>query len=211
MKKLGLVLAVAAAGLAAQACSSDSSGGLGGAGGGLGGLGGGTGGGGGAGGGGGSSCPPGAYLSRGTNMYTVTAATVTADGCGFHPEGAMSVAFPVTFEETTQKLSVGNPKGDTLEPSLGSGVIGCSGTLTRSNTVTDSAVSTCFYTGSVTSAFQLTGPDTFTLDVTETHSDFTSTCSSTTTCTSTYKFTFAKTSAGGAGGGGAGGAGGSKS
>ena len=137
------------------------------------------------------------FLSRGSNFYKITAGVAVNDGCGLIPADFVNDVIPANFVEATQVLSVGTPQGVPLMPSLGSGVVGVTGTLTRENDTAD--VSGCSWHQKDVSAFTLTGGDVFTLDVTETESLFTSGCGTDIpnggTCTSTYKLTLEKTTA----------------
>jgi hypothetical protein len=135
-------------------------------------------------------------LSRGMNYYKVTAVVVTSDVCDIGAADFVDAVLPVSFVESTQILSVGNPQGVPLQPSLGSGVIGSSGTLMRDNQVAEAAPSTCAWNQKDVSLFNLTGNDVFTLDVTETQSAFTAACAAPApTCMSSYKLTLTKTTA----------------
>lgn len=141
---------------------------------------------------------PTVFLSRGSNYYKVTASTTGSDVCGIMPAAFVNEVLPVTFVEATQTLSVGNPQGVPLQPSLGTGGnVGLTGTLTRENDTADDAG--CSWHQKDVSLFTLTGGDVFTLDVTETESAFTPGCGADIptggTCMSTYRLTLAKTTA----------------
>jgi hypothetical protein len=132
---------------------------------------------------------PSVFLSRGMNNYVVTQVSGVTDGCMIHPNSLKNMTLLVNFVESTQTLSVGTPVGSPLVASLGTGVVGTTGTLNRVNDVTDGA---CTWHQTNVSVFTLTGGDVFTLDVTENQSNFGAQCAPpNTTCTSTYTFTFA--------------------
>ena len=87
---------------------------------------------------------PTVFLSRGSNYYKVTASTTGSDVCGIMPAAFVNEVLPVTFVEATQTLSVGNPQGVPLQPSLGTGGnVGLTGTLTRENDTADDAAAGC--------------------------------------------------------------------
>ncbi|HET6149581.1 MAG TPA: hypothetical protein VFH68_18735 [Polyangia bacterium] len=133
-------------------------------------------------------------LSRGMNYYKITAVTVTSDVCDIGAADFLNEVLPVNFVLATQILSVGNSVGDPVMPSLGSGVIGTMGTLMRENNASNGTA--CVWHQKDVSIFNLTGADVFTLDVTETQSQFTSACDPTPpggTCTSVYKLTLSIT------------------
>jgi hypothetical protein len=148
---------------------------------------------------------PNVGLTRGMSSFLITAVSGVTDGCdiGAADYATMHIVLPVNYVNDTQVLSVGNQVGAPVMPSLGSGVIGVSGTLMRENNVTDG---TCTWHQKNVSLFNLTGVDVFTLDVTETQSMFTASCNPIPTggtCTSLYKLTLTKTTApadGGTGG-----------
>ena len=137
------------------------------------------------------------FLSRGSNFYKVTAAAAVSDGCGILPALFLNEVLPATYVDLTQVLSVGNQVGVPLLPSLGSGVVGVSGTLTRENDTADDGG--CSWHQKDVSTFTLTGGDVFTLDVTENESAFTPGCGvdipPTGMCVSTYKLTLSNTTA----------------
>jgi len=145
---------------------------------------------------GGGSDTSGLFLSRGMNFYKITAVTGVMDGCDVGADSFVNEVLPVNYVMDTQILSVGNPKGAPVAPSLGSGVIGVTGTLSRDNMTTDG---TCTWHAVVTSDFTLTGGDVFTLEVSEMQSTFTAGCPpaliTAGTCTTTYTATFEKTTA----------------
>jgi hypothetical protein len=131
---------------------------------------------------------PNVFLSRGMNNYVVTNVTNVTDNCMVDPMGVKNMTLLVNFVESTQMLSVGTPVGVPLQASLGTGVVGTTGTLNRENDVTDG---TCTWHQKNVSLFTLTGGDVFTLQVTENQSAFTATCTPPNTpCMSTYTFTF---------------------
>lgn len=134
-------------------------------------------------------------LSRGMSYFKITAVTVTNDVCdiGAADYPAMNIVLPVNYVEASQMLSVGNQVGAPVMASLGTGVIGVTGTLTREN---DAAEGTCAWHQKDVSLFNLTGVDVFTLDVTETQSAFTAACAAPApTCMSVFKLTLTKTTA----------------
>ena len=138
-------------------------------------------------------------LTRGMSYFKVTAVSGITDGCDIGATDFINAdPLPVNYVEATQILSVGNQVGSPVMPSLGSGVIGTTGTLTRENQVADVPPSTCVWHQKDVSLFTLTGIDVFTLEVTETQSAFTASCNATFTggtCTSLFKLTLAKTTA----------------
>jgi hypothetical protein len=148
----------------------------------------------------GSGSDSGVFLSRGMNTYTVTGVSVGTDGCMIDPNSFVNAMVPVNFDLATQTLTVGNQQGLPVMASLGSGVVGTTGTLTRDNKVTDSMTSTCVWHQTDMSTFTLVGGDIFTLDVTEVEDMFTAACGTTTPpitpsggmCTTTYTMTLAK-------------------
>jgi hypothetical protein len=182
MKKLGLMLCLALAPLAGAACSSSGD----------------TGDGAADGGGGfdtGGSNDAGVFLSRGMGLqYTVTAVSGVNDGCMIMPAALLNTTLPVDSVDTGTMLtlSVGNKQGSPATASLGTGVVGTSGTLTRDNITTDGG---CNWHQKDTSVFTLTGGDTFTLMVTEVEDMFAAGCTGIPTggtCTSTFTLTLAK-------------------
>jgi len=139
-------------------------------------------------------------LTRGMSYFKITTVTGITDGCEIVPADFVNAgALPVNYVNATQTLSVGNPQGAPVMASLGSGVIGVTGTLNRENDVTDTTVANCVWHQKDVSLFTLTGVDVFTLDVTETQSAFTAACApilpAMNPCTTTYKATFVKTTA----------------
>ena len=146
---------------------------------------------------------PNVFLSDGPMLYyKVTAVSGITDGCMIDPASFVDVVVAMSFNRTTQILSVGNQVGSPAQSSFGTGgPIGLTGTLMRENDVTDG---TCTWHQKDVSQFTLTGGDIFTLDVTENQSAFTAMCTPPNTpCMTTYKATFAKTTAptdGGTGG-----------
>jgi len=150
-----------------------------------------------------------------THLYQITAVTVGTDGCDVGASDFKDAKIPVDYTVATQTLAVGNPQGKEgdLQPSLGKGRIGCKGTLVRQNQVAAPLPSKCAWNADVSSKFSLIGVDTFTLDVTEKQSDFTTDCTADEaptggSCMSTYMLTFKIAGAGGGAGGAGGGAGG---
>jgi len=143
---------------------------------------------------GGAGDTSGVFLSRGMNFYKITAVTGVTDNCEVEASTFVDQVLPVNYDNATQTLGVGNPKGAPAAPSLGSGTIGVTGTLTRDNTTSDG---TCTWHAVVTSDFTLTGGDIFTLDVSEMQSMFTAGCPAALItagmCTTTYTATFEKT------------------
>jgi hypothetical protein len=132
---------------------------------------------------------PSVFLSRGMNNYVVTQVSGVTDGCAINPNSLKNMTLPVNFVESTQMLSVGTPNGTPLQASLGTGVVGTTGTLNRENDTTDGT--TCVWHQKNVSNFTLTGGDVFTLEVTETESAFTAPCAAPMpTCTSLYTLTF---------------------
>jgi len=139
-------------------------------------------------------------LTRGMSFFKVTAVAVTNDGCLIMPNSLVTSTvaspLPVNYVESTQMLSVGTQQGAPIMASLGTGLIGVTGTLTRENDVTDGG---CVWHQKDVSMFNLTGVDVFTLDVTETQSMFTAACAPDIptggTCTSVFKLTLSKTTA----------------
>jgi hypothetical protein len=65
-------------------------------------------------------------LSRGTNNYTITKVVTSAatDGCKLGPEALMNMTRPVTYDATTNIISVGDQKGTPAMASFGSGTVG---------------------------------------------------------------------------------------
>jgi hypothetical protein len=134
-------------------------------------------------------------LSRGTNNFTITNVAVTNDGCMLSPGELMGMARPVTYDEATNTISVGDAKGTPPAPSLGSGTVGANmATLTRMNMAGDSM---CSWNQTDTGTLTLIGNDEFTLSVTETDSMYAATCTAADKaggdpCTSTFTLTMKK-------------------
>src|SRR5438045_348088 len=99
------------------------------------------------------------FLSRGANNYKVTMVSVTSDGCMLNVPDLLNTTLPVNFVESTQMLSVGKQVGSPLQASLGTGVVGTTGTLTRENDVVDTVATTCSWHQMDVSQFDLTGGD----------------------------------------------------
>jgi len=136
---------------------------------------------------------PNLFLSQGMNNYKITDVTVTSDLCQIDPASIKNMTLPVNYiPPPTQTLSVGTLVGSPLQPSLGSGVIGVTGTLNRDNMVTDSTG--CTWHQINVSTFNLIGVVVFKPDVTETENQFTAACGTSAptggSCMSVYKFTF---------------------
>ena len=136
-------------------------------------------------------------LSRGTNNYTITKVVTSAatDGCKLGPEALMNMTRPVTYDATTNIISVGDQKGTPAMASFGSGTVGANkATLMRDNTGGDTM---CSWHQKDTSLLSLFDNDKFTLDVTEVEDMFGAGCTNPPpptggTCTSSFQLTFEK-------------------
>jgi hypothetical protein len=114
-------------------------------------------------------------LSRGKNDYRVTAVANISDGCGLAVDGLVGSILPVTYDESTDIISIGNLQGTPMMPSLGSGKVGDNlATLLRDNV--DSEGPSCSYHRRDVANLTLFGHDAFTLDITEIQSMFAAQC-----------------------------------
>jgi hypothetical protein len=137
-------------------------------------------------------------LSRGTNLYTVTAASAGAsDGCMLAAGLASLVNMKreVTYDETTMIIGVGDKKGTPAVPSFGTGKVSNNmATLTRDNQAGPSA--TCYWHQTNMGTLTLFAHDKFTVTTTETQNMFAAGCTGADAppaggmCTSTYTVTF---------------------
>jgi hypothetical protein len=138
-------------------------------------------------------------LSRGMNNYNITALVIANDGCALMPPGpgtaAMPSTLPVTYNDVTTVISIGNPAGSPPVPSLGSGMVGANmATLVRENEAGDTAG--CTWHQKDTGTLVLIDHDKFTLMVKEDESAFMR-CTNPPpptggTCTSTWTWTLQK-------------------
>jgi hypothetical protein len=135
-------------------------------------------------------------LSRGTNSYTITKVTIGNDGCMLGPDALMGMTRPVTYDEATNTISVGDQKGAPPAPSLGSGHVGANvATLSRDNNAGDAMG--CYWHQTDAGSLMLFDNDKFTLDVTETDNMYSAACMAADkpggeSCTSTFQLTFVK-------------------
>jgi hypothetical protein len=143
-------------------------------------------------------------LTRGTNDYTVTKAMASgSDGCMLAAGLASLVGMkrPVTYDQSTQMIGVGDLKGTPPTPSFGTGKVSNNmATLMRDNQAGPSA--TCYWHQVNTGTLTLFNHDKFTVDTTETQNMFAAGCTGADappaggTCTSTYSVTFELTPSG---------------
>jgi len=137
-------------------------------------------------------------LSSGS--FKVLSASMVTDGCMIGVDktlaegGVIGASFPLTLDNTTGDVSLGNLQGNPLVPSLGKGKIGANmGTLMMETDITAEAPSMCKLHRKVTSILTLTADQKFTLAVTRTDS-MRMMCSVPAgvgeSCTSTYTWTF---------------------
>jgi hypothetical protein len=113
-------------------------------------------------------------LSPGARRFRVTAVDVKVDGCKLEPALLQGLTLPVTYDDATWTLSIGNPQGSPVMPALGSGKVSANmATLVRDNLDIAGA---CSYHRRDLSRVILFDHDKFTLDVTEDQSMFGSAC-----------------------------------
>jgi hypothetical protein len=130
-------------------------------------------------------------LSRGINRaYTVKAVSNVDDGCQLGVETLVNMTLPVSYDETTQTISIGSIMGSPPAPSLGSGRVSANvATLVRDNNV---LAGNCSFHIRDVSKLQLFFHDQFTLDVTEDESFFSAGCTDVPAggkCTSRWRWT----------------------
>jgi hypothetical protein len=138
-------------------------------------------------------------LSRGTNNFTVTGISKIKDDCMIGVEKVVNMTLPVTYDEATMMISIGDVQGSPPGPSLGTGKVGANmATLTRDNK-SGVATAACFWDQKDVSMLVLFNHDKFTLDVTENESAFAPGCTGMTPpppvtgkCTSTWQWTLEK-------------------
>ena len=138
-------------------------------------------------------------LSRDKNNFTVTAIANVNDGCMLNVAGLVGKTLPVTYDATTMMVSIGDPQGSPVMPSLGSGKVDANmATLTREND-SGTAGAACTWHQKDVSMLKLVFHDKFTLDVTEDETMFAAVCTGMTPppptggkCTSTWQWTFEK-------------------
>jgi len=140
-------------------------------------------------------------LTRGTNMYKITGISRVTDGCMFNPAMVVSDPISVTYDDATQKVTIGKATGTPATPFFGSGTVAATtintATLMRENDVGNPAPSTCTWHEKVVSTFQLYANDKFTLTPELTDSNFATSCTATekppgATCMSTWTWTIEK-------------------
>jgi hypothetical protein len=134
-------------------------------------------------------------LSRGTYMFTVTSIANVSDGCMTMPSALVGMQRPVTYDETTMIVSVGNALGTPPTPSLGTGKVGANvAMLVRDNIVGD-AMAACTWHTKGNNKLTMIGHDKFTVDVMEEQDMFSMACMPIPTggkCSGSYQFTFEK-------------------
>jgi hypothetical protein len=139
-------------------------------------------------------------LTRGTTSFKISGVSaVTSDTCGFKPGEVVGDMLTVTYDETTQTVTIGKPVGTPATPFFGSGKVAATtvntATLMREN---DTGTGTgCTWHEKVTSTFQLYANDKFTLTPVLTDSNYSATCTATdkpggATCMSTWTWTIEK-------------------
>jgi hypothetical protein len=135
-------------------------------------------------------------LSRGTNLYRITDVASVSDGCAIDPGALLQLTLPVTYDEATSVISIGNPQGTPPMPALGSGKVGANmATLLRENDQTTGATLNCIYHRRNVAYFRLFYHDKFTLDATEEESLFSTGCTDVPAggrCQSSWRWTFEK-------------------
>jgi hypothetical protein len=131
-------------------------------------------------------------LTGGDSCFTITdIAPGFSDGCGLGVDKIVGTSLPLNYDGTTAIVTLGT------QGSLGGGAISSNqGTLVRDNNPTIDGT-TCTYHQTDTSLLQMTADNAFTVTVTETQSTFGATCAAADvpvggTCTSTWKWTMAK-------------------
>jgi hypothetical protein len=136
-------------------------------------------------------------LSRGTNSYTVTAVATVSDGCMLGVEALRGMTLPVTYDEATQLISIGNIKGSPPMPSLGSGKVSENrATLVRDNQSGDPG--SCYWHQKDVGFLELVYHDKFTVDVVEDEDMFAAGCTGADApppggkCTSSFRLTLQK-------------------
>jgi len=139
-------------------------------------------------------------LSRGTTTFKISGVTGITDGCGFKPGEVVGDNITVTYDDTTQTVTIGKPVGTPATPFFGSGKVAATTVNTammlRENDV-GSAGATCTWHEKVTSIFQLYANDKFTLTPTLADSNYSAGCTAMdkpggATCTSTWTWTVEK-------------------
>jgi hypothetical protein len=133
-------------------------------------------------------------LSRGSNRYRVTAIEQVSDGCALEPGAVVGMNLPVTYDETTSVISIGNLQGTPPMPSLGAGkVAGNMALLTRDNVMDEGGA--CSYHRVDSGVLRLFDHDKFTLHITEGLSMFSASCTMVPVgggCVSSWQWTLEK-------------------